>query len=243
MDISTEAIDCDGHERFECVRYRFDYTDDDRELLERLREDGQRLADSSDGRMARDSSRGRSAETQTVDGVSGILAEWIWIDWLTRTADRRGLDVDVFQDDEWDDPRDQVDITVERANGEAVDVEVRSSFPYTGARKAVCEYFDVIGWYNNEVKKREVRKDYYVRVLFPFRKDDFRTQFESDSLEVYVAGGAPRAMLEDSPHAENKPFVPHWDDSSDGRQRGTYRVISPIVNAMDTPDITREIIA
>lgn len=242
MEISTEAIDCVGHESFECVRYRFDYTNDDQEFLEGIKKEGQNLADSSDGRMARDSSRGRSADTQDVDGISGVLAECVWKNWLTKKADRGDLDVDVFQDDDWDSPQDQVDITVERANGESVDVEVRSSFPYAGAEKAVCTYFDIIGWYNNEVKKREVRKDYYTRVLFPFHKDDFWKNFESDSFEVYLSGGAPRAMLEDSPHAENKPFTPHWDDSSGGRQQGTYRVISPIVNAMDTLDITQEII-
>ncbi|MFO8115101.1 MAG: hypothetical protein R6U01_07045 [Halorubrum sp.] len=40
MDVCTEAIDCDGRERHECVRYRVDYTDGDRELLERLRAEG-----------------------------------------------------------------------------------------------------------------------------------------------------------------------------------------------------------
>lgn len=243
MNISTEEIDCNGHESFECVRYRFDYTDDDQELLEGLRDDGEILAISSDGRMARDSARGRSADTQNVDGISGVLAEWVWKDWLTREAVQRNLDVDVFQDDDWDNPQDQVDITVEDADGEAVDIEVRSSFPYTGSKKAICTHFDVIGWYNNKVKKREIRKDYYVRVLFPFHKDDFWKNFESDSFDVYLSGGAPRAMLEDSPHAEDKPFTPHWDDSSGGRQQGTYRVISPIVNAMDTPEITHKIIS
>lgn len=241
MDISRELIDCSGHESFECVRYRFDYTNDDRDILESLKEEGQKLASSSDGRMARDSARGRSTETQNVDGISGILAEWVWIDCLSRTVDELGLDVEVIQDDSWDDPQAQVDITVERANGEAVDVEVRSSFPYTGAKKAICDYFDIIGWYNNEVKEREIRKDYYVRVLFPFDKSDFWEKFESDSFDVYLSGGAPRAMLEDSPYAEDKPFIPHWDDSSSGQQ-GTYRVISPIVNAMDMSEITTEII-
>lgn len=242
-EITTEAIECTGHESFDCVRYRFDYTDNDRGLLEDLREEGKRLASGSDGRMARDSSRGRSADTQNVDGISGVLAEWVWNDWLTRQADQRGLDVDVFQDEGWDSPQDQVDITVERATGETVDIEVRSSFPYTGAENAVCTHFDIIGWYNNEVKKREVRKDYYVRVLFPFHKNDFWENFESDSFDVYLSGGASRAMLEDSPHADDKPFTPHWDDSSSGRQQGTYRVISPIANALDTSEITREIIA
>ncbi|OSP10389.1 hypothetical protein B9H04_02910 [Halorubrum ezzemoulense DSM 17463] len=243
MDITTETIDCDEHGGFDCVRYRFDYGGEDRALLDELRDDGERLAEGSDGRMARDSSRGRSADTQSVDGISGVLAEWVWKDWLTRTAERRDTGADVFQDDEWDTPQEQVDITVDRGRGESAAVEVRSSFPYTGAEKAVCTHFDVIGWYNNEVKKREIRKDYYVRVLFPFHKSNFWTEFESNSFDVYLAGGAPRAMLEDSPHAEDKPFTPHWDDSSDGGQRGTYRVISPIANAMDTPAITDEMVA
>lgn len=242
MEISTEAIHCGGNESFECVRYRFDYTNNDQELLENLRDEGQILANSSDGRMARDSSRGRSAKTQNVDGISGVLAEWVWNDWLAREADQRDLDVDVFQKDDWDSPQDQVDITIKRADGESVDIEVRSSFPYTGAKNAVCTHFDIIGWYNNEVKKREVRKDYYVRVLFPFHKDNFWKNFESDSFDVYLSGGATRKMLEESPYAKNKPFTPHWEDSSGGRQQGTYRVISPIVNAMDTPEITHKIL-
>jgi len=241
MDINRETIDCDGHEGFECVRYRFDYTDEDHELLETLKEEGEKLASGSDGRLARDSARGRSAETQTVDGISGILAEWVWVHWLNKNVDDRGLDVEVIQDEGWEDAQEQVDITVEPAFGEAVDVEVRSSFPYTGAEKAVCEHFDIIGWYNNEVKEREIRKDYYVRVLFPFHKSEFWENFESGSFDVYLSGGAPRAMLEDSPHAENKHFTPLWVDSTSD-QEGEYRVISPIVNAMDMPEVTDEII-
>lgn len=61
VDSGTEASDRDGRERYECVRYRVDYTDGDRESLERLRAEGQRLADGSDGRMTRDSSRHRTS--------------------------------------------------------------------------------------------------------------------------------------------------------------------------------------
>jgi hypothetical protein len=242
MEISTEVINCRDHDGFECIRYRFDYTEEDRDLMDTLKDEGEVLASGSDGRMARDSARGRSSETQSIDGISGVVAEWVWIHWLTKTVDEQGLAVDVGQDDDWDNPKDQVDITVERATGETFDVEVRASFPYAGAKKAICKYFDIIGWYNNEVKKKEIRKDYYVRVLFPFDKFDFWTEFKSGSFDVYLSGGAPREMLENSPNAKDGIFKPHWQDES-SNQEGTYRMISPIVNAMDTPEITDDIIS
>jgi hypothetical protein len=242
MEISTEVINCSGHSDFDCIRYRFDYTSDDHDFLESRKQEGKDLASGSDGRMARDSALGRSSETQIVDGISGVVAEWVWIDWLTKAVEKQDLDMDVRQDEDWDNPKDQVDITIEPPNGEAVDVEVRASFPYAGGKKAICKYFDIIGWYNNEVKKKEIRKNYYVRVLFPFDKSDFWDEFESGSFDVYLSGGAPREMLENSPNAKDGDFTPHWQDKSSG-QEGTYRMISPIVNAMDTPEITDEIIS
>ena len=95
----------------------------------------------------------------------------------------------------------------------------------------------------NPVKISEIRKDYYLRVLFPFIVKEFFAKLKGDSLSVYLTGGATRTLLEESPHAKNKNFIPYDDiDARISSQSGLYRVIEPIVNAYDTDGIVEQIL-
>lgn len=242
MKVRREDVNCSGHDTFRCVRYEFDYQAADSELLAELIERGEDLATSVHPRMARDTSRGRSQETRQTDSIGGVIAEYVWRDWLTTQADDYGIDVTAERRDDWESPKEQVDITMTYPDESTSTIEVRSSFPYAGFEDAVCSNFDIIGWYNNPVKEREIRKDYYARVLFPFGKDDFADELRSDNLEVYLTGGATRDLLENSDAATNDEFTPWWEDASGGSQKGDYRIIRPIVNGFDTYDFSEKVL-
>ena len=133
----------------------------------------------------------------------------------------------------------QIDISIKYPDGTVSIVEVRSSFPYTGLENAVCRVFDILGWYVNPVKTKEIKKDYYVRVLYPFAARRLYNEMESDGFSAYLTGGASRILLQESPHSRDKNLIPREDvDSMFSSSLGTYRVIEPIVDAYDTPEIT-----
>lgn len=239
MKIKECVVDC-PKKKFYCTEFEFNYKSNvhDATLLRRLINRGRKLAKVVNPTLARDASRRRSFETVRRNCIAGIIAEYCWRYWLNLEARKRSLKVSatytVFQSVD-----KHIDISVMYPDGMSKTVEVRSSFPYTGLENGICRVFDIIGWYVNPVKTKEIRKDYYVRVLYPFHSRELRNKLMSDSFSVFLTGGATRSLLEQSPYSKDKNFIPYDDiDSMLSSKLGTYRVIEPIVNAYDTPKIT-----
>jgi hypothetical protein len=225
---------------FICTEFIFNYRSDthDATLLKHLIKRGIKLAAVVNPTLARNASRRRTFQTVRRNCIAGVIAEYSWRYWLNSEAIKQGLKVSakckVFQSVD-----KHIDISVMYPGGTSKTVEVRSSFPYTGLQNAICRVFDIVGWYVNPVKTKEIKKDYYARVLYPFNSKELRSKLMSDSFSVFLAGGATRSLLEQSPYSKDKNFIPYDDvDSMLSTELGTYRVIEPIVNAYDTPKIT-----
>lgn len=243
MEIKECIVDC-PEKKFVCIEFEFNYESnaDDRKLLESLIGDGKKLAVQVNPTLARDASRRRDYHTTELNCIAGIIAEYCWRYWLNSEAKRLDLKVsaksNVFQSID-----KHVDISIIYPDNTSETVEVRSSFPYTGLQNGVCRVFDIIGWYVNPVKTKEIRKKYYVRVLYPFRSRLLMTRLGTDPFSVYLTGGATRSLLEQSPHSRDKNFIPYDDiDSMFSSQLGNYKVIEPIVNSYDTLEITKHIL-
>ena len=241
MRLKKAQIKC-GNKLFGCVEFMFNYVGSDKQVLDKINKEAEQLASSVNTTAARDASIARTPSNVLSNCIAGIISEYCWRYWLNKEANRLGIKISamstVFQSQ-----NNQIDISVVYSDQSSKTAEVRSSFPYTGIENAVCHVFDIIGWYVNPVKISEIKKDYYLRVLYPFNVKDFFDQLKGDNLSVYLAGGATRRLLEKSPHAKDKHFIPYDDiDARYSSQSGLYRVIEPIANAYDTDEITDQIL-
>ncbi len=135
---------------------------------------------------------------------------------------------------------DQVDINI-KINTKKFTAVVRSSFPNTGIEKAVLKNFDVIGWYDNEIKIKEVKKDFYLRVLYPYNIKNFPILIKSE-FNVFVAGGTSKELLESSEYAKYKKFEPLIEHNQNLRNLTHYRVIEPIINGFGSIQLTKKIL-
>jgi len=239
MKVKRIVVKCTKRE-FTTVEFVFSYRSDanDERLIDDFVQQGEKLAEQVNPVLARNASRGRDRKTIKTNCIAGIIAEYCWRSWLNSEAKRLGLNV-VVTSAVFESIDQHVDISIAYADGTSRTIEVRSSFPYTGLENAVCNVFDIIGWYVNPVKTKEVRKHYYVRTLFPFHASVFYDKLRSNSFSVFLTGGATRHLLETSPYSRDKEFVPLDDIVAIlSSQLGEYRVIEPIVNAYDTVEIT-----
>mgnify|MGYP001123463010 CR=1 FL=1 len=243
MKTKEGSIEC-NRRTFVYEEFIFSYESDtdDKILLDNFIAVGNQLAKAVNPTLARDASRRRKYHTVLCNCVAGVIAEYCWRYRLKLQAERSNAKISVesriFQSVD-----KHVDISIAYANGSSRTVEVRSSFPYTGLTNAVCRVFDIIGWYVNPVKTKEIRKDYYVRTLFPFHSEKLWERLKGKYFSAFLTGGATRKLLEESPFSRDKEFIPYDDiDSMLSSQRGTYRVIEPIINAYDTAKITQHIL-
>ena len=134
----------------------------------------------------------------------------------------------------------QIDILIKDEKRNLVfTAEVRSSFPYTGITNGVCKVFDIIGWYENYIKINEVKKNYYLRALYPYRIEEFKKKFNTQ-FDIYLTGGATTKDLEENPNSKYKVFTPYYENSYQSSTK--YRVIEPIINSPDTIEITEKMI-
>lgn len=239
MKIKEIVVEC-PRKKFTCVEFEFSYKSntDDKKLLDSFINEGKKLAVSVNPTLARDASRKRDYETVLRNCIAGIMAEYCWRYWLNSEARKLDLKVSarsaVFQSAD-----KHVDISIIYPDGTEKTVEVRSSFPYTGLENAVCRVFDIIGWYVNPVKTKEIRKDYYVRTLYPFKSVELYDRMKRNLFSAYLTGGATRNLLERSPYSRNKNFIPYGDiNAMLSFELGIYKVVEPIINAYDTPEIT-----
>lgn len=124
----------------------------------------------------------------------------------------------------------QIDLTLER-NSRNFDIEIRSSGHFKQNLEEVYNRdFSIIGWYVTSKKRKEIKKDFYVLVLFPFLEDTIDKKIES-GIELYIAGGATRETLE------------FMGSDTDLKQYGAiYHVISPITKGLDGLEIINKIV-
>ncbi|MFA5315815.1 MAG: hypothetical protein WC369_00115 [Dehalococcoidales bacterium] len=242
MNIEETKICCSiAIKDFALVKYHFEYSED-KQIIDLFVEEGLELAKKLDDTLARDSSRKRGFSTIQANAIAGNIAEYVWREWLKIYAAKNTAVLSVNKTEPTD-IKNQIDIEIVYGDTSKKSLEVRSSFPYTGIQNGVCRVFDIIGWYVNEVKRLEVKKDYYTRCLFPYYASDFLKLTEKQ-FDVYLTGGATKLMLETSSHAKDKEFIP-FDERDEIAFGGTftkYRVIEPIINADNTVQISEKII-
>lgn len=237
MKLIPVEITCNNVvKKFKVVRVTFSY-ETDRELIDGFIQEGRQIAIRLNPGLARDSSRKRKFQTVFLNAVAGVISEYIWRHWLTDHSNNWNADI-VFKKADIDNLEDHIDIEASYPDDSRKAIEVRSSFPYTGVENAVCKVFDIIGWYATDYKGAEIKKDYYLRCLFPYKAKDFLDLLQN-TFDAYLAGGATKEMLETSPHAIDKEFVPYDEIVNANMKLTKYRVITPIVNAEDTINISR----
>ena len=121
---------------------------------------------------------------------------------------------------------DHVDIAIQ-GDGKTIDVEVRSSFPYSRLDRVVCEIYDVIGPYSTARKSEESLKDFY---LFAFINEAVeKFSFEREHT-LYFAAGAPKQW-----------FFTEKVREDDLKQQGANYLLIPIVKAMDAVEVVNAI--
>lgn len=175
----------------------------------------------------------RDKVTVESDNCLGIIAELACLEVLNW---RYGKEKELFRSSESNTSLNQIDIRL--FNGKTM--EVRSSCVRNGLDFALFavdrqnpgkQYFDVIGPYSNGYKPGELLKDYYMRVLYECRKEDFRKLLadEQPYLRLYITGGATAEMMQNENIYQIKHLLPsrgQVDRESD------YRVI-PLSRSLD----------
>lgn len=238
MKIIKEIIESEG-KKFTIVGFKFNIKEDG-EIISKLKNDGEELAKKLNPVLARDSSRKRNYKKVVSNAIAGEVSEFCWRYWISRIAKKSNIKLELLKMD-IDEKKNQIDIVIEYEDNQKKNAEVRSSFPYAGLRRAITTNFDIIGWYCNEVKINEVKKEYYLRALFPFNVNEFIDKL-NDSFDVFLCGGATKKLLEESPHAKDKEFIPYDEIQEEDIKPTKYRVIEPIINGFDTDKITELII-
>ena len=215
---------------FRVVMYQFDYSEPkDRNLLDKIISESDRLAQSVHAGAANNSQAYRSKNRILANCIAGLTAEYCWRHFLN-------FENETVRTTPFDSAANQIDLEV-ISNGKKI--EVRSSFPRNGIPFAIChpqKEFDILGPYVNSYKRAEIIKDYYVRTLFhlanPF---EILQKIKSSEFIVYLTGGATSEMMFNDSLSILKDLIP--EDSFQTQQAAsTYRVV-PFHNALDCGQI------
>lgn len=175
----------------------------------------------------------RDAKTVAQDNLAGLIAE----NTCRRILEcRYGVEV-IDQSASTDSSIDQIDIKL--SNGKTI--EVRSSGIRNGLEFAIfstnaktkTSYIDVIGPYFNDYKPCETPKDYYLRPIYTFDLKDFNKYFAaSDTITLFILGGATRRMMNDDGTYVVKKFYPDGFERFVPKNATKYRAV-PMLNALD----------
>lgn len=223
---------------FETYKYDLDYVHD-KKLIDHLIKKSIELQNKLNPVLARDSSRNRTRIIRRTNAFAGLLSEFLWRNYITLIAKKNNLNINISYGDFSSKDFDQTDLEIV-SNSKKIKIEVRSSFPYKGVDMAILKNFDVIGWYENSVKIKEIRKDFYLRALFPYKVENF-TALIKKSFSVYLAGGASEYLLQNSDNSKYKKFIPYYERKPLNKPT-RYRVIEPIYNGFDTYQVTKDIL-
>lgn len=205
-------------------------------FMERVSKKAQEIMPNLNRGQANTSLR-RSDRTVEIDNYSGIIAEFACTEILNW---RYGEDKIIKPENNIS--FNQIDIRLFNKKT----IEVRSSCVRNGLDFALfaqdkknpgSQYFDVIGPYSNGYKPGEVQKDYYMRVLYECRKEDFMELLEDENpyIRLYITGGATMKMMEDAACYQIKHLLP---EGGQVRTESDYRVI-PLAKSLDIKEFFR----
>lgn len=218
---------------FVIEEFTLDYEHDiqDRELINNLLKDAEKLARDVTPYAANDSLHTRDKERILANSIAGVVSEYFWKYLLNY-----GKEYPVVQSTHFVQAATQIDLEV-CCNHKRI--EVRSSFPRNGVEFAIChpeKEFDILGPYSNDYKIGEVHKDYYVRCLFHLQHPtDIITGIKKSGFKVFLTGGATWDMMNDPNIYIEKAMVPE-DSIALVPDKTIYRVV-PFHNAMDTKEV------
>lgn len=214
---------------FEVAKYVFNYQSDsdDKKIIDNIIESGKKLAKKVNPSSANYGANKRYKETIKNNCISGLLAEYIWIDFI------RHHKIECNTTD-FGEAKNQIDIELTKSNKK---IEVRSSFPRNGLKFALCHnfhQFDVIGPYVNDYKPGEIKKDFYVRTLYPFKSSELLGRIKNDTFIVYLTGGATWAMMNDDTISLEKDFIPEDELNIERLGKSSIYKVIPFSNALDS---------
>lgn len=244
MQFVTETINCPSFDNntkrttpFRVVKFVFNYKSsaEDRQFLNDLIKKGEILAGLVNRGAANNSTYARNLSRVVNNCIAGLLAEYVWKQYLNN-------DAEIVQETELVEVKTQIDLKIVH---NSKTIEVRSSFPRNGIKFALCHnryQFDVIGPYLNTYKPGEVQKDYYVRTLFPFQSNQLLDKLKEDNFEVYLTGGATWNMMGTEGVAINKDFIPEDEIEISRLETRSYYKVVPFSEALDTLEIAEQII-
>lgn len=232
MIIKEEIIKKDN-KYFNTQCFVFNYKSDENNINNFILR-GKQLASVLNPTLARDSSQARSFNIVKINAIAGVISEFCWKYFLQEKINKFKKNIKI-ETTGMNNDKNQVDLLIAYNENKNKAAEVRSSFPYKGVESAVIKNMDIIGWYCNEVKIKEVKKDFYLRALFPYKINEF-VNFIKKEFKVFLTGGATKDLLQNSPYSKNKEFIPR-DEIKYSNKLTKYRVIEPIINAYDTNKI------
>jgi len=216
-------------EKFEVAKYIFNYQSDasDAQLIDDIIKNGQTLAQKVNPGAANFGSVQRDKARIESNSIAGLLAEYIWIDFIRHHQIK-------CQATAFDEAKKQIDIELTDSQKT---IEVRSSFPRNGLQFALCHptyQFDVIGPYINDYKSGEIKKDFYVRTLFPFQSNELINRIKQDNFEVYLTGGATWEMMIDKNISIQKNFIPEDELQPERLEKKSTYIVIPFSKALHT---------
>lgn len=182
----------------------------------------------------------RNQITRYKDALAGVIAEVLSMRFLNYA-----LGNGFIERPQADSAINQIDLKTKTGQT----IEVRSSFVRNGIPfalfaanpKTKSQYFDIIGPYHNAEYKRqnEICKDYFLRVLYLGDKKDFSEKAVlSPDFTVYIAGGANRAMMQDTSICYTKQMLAPQENGK--TEKGEYSAV-PIGKALDAADFVCDI--
>lgn len=219
---------------FSVAKYVFNYesNSEDKILLNNIINNGKLLAQKVNPGAANNGTNFRNTETILNNSISGLLAEYLWIDFIKHHNIK-------CHTNDFQEAKNQIDIELTESKKT---IEVRSSFPRNGLKFALCHnkyQFDIIGPYVNDYKPGEIKKDFYVRTLFPFRSIELKQKIRSDNLKVYLTGGATWEMMTDKDISIQKNFIPEDELNLERLNESSVYKVIPFSRALDTFEIIK----
>ena len=223
-----------SRKKFEVIKVVFDKEDD--KLKAEIYRSAQNLAENThDG--AANSSNQREYNTKLKDALAGEISEKVSITLINKNFGEGTANSTSFTT-----ANGQIDIKL--SNNKTI--EVRSSCIRNGIDFALFsknkykldeQYVDILGPYSNSYKPDEIKKNYYLRVLYHCDKDNFLNYFNSDNFAAYIVGGATWDMMGNEELYQIKNLIP---EGAAVRNKTNYRVI-PIGKALDIMQLLEKV--
>jgi hypothetical protein len=215
----------------------------DTSMIKTFETKAKELAKRVNSYKANESSNKRDDITLLANNFIGIISEYAWKYFINLTT----IDT-ILMETEMTDVSNQIDLIHLKTKKT---IEVRSSFVTNGIDFAIFHEkgFDIIGPYMNGVKPAENEKDFYLRTLFHYDNkkinsfiQDVKNSDDKNPFKIYLVGGATKEMMNDKILYITKPMKIGQTIEEDIPKGATHYKAIPIIKAMDTLQIRKEII-